>query len=166
MAKIYEGRFAGKLEGDYVVFLIGMRINKLLAINKWMPVSQAMPRMLKELMQQPELGLLHAEFFLSWPGVMIAQYWRSHDHLQAYAHARDKQHLPAWAAFNRVARDNAAVGIFHETYLVTAGSYETVYVNMPRFGLARAGEMVPAVGAMATAAARLQREPQPGHGNS
>jgi len=32
MAKVEAGRFAGRLEGDFVVFVIGMRINNLLAV--------------------------------------------------------------------------------------------------------------------------------------
>ena len=73
----------------------------------------------------------------------MVQYWRSFDQLHAYAHANDLNHLPAWAAFNRRARGNTAVGIFHETYLVPAGRYECIHVNMPRRGLLRAGEPVP-----------------------
>ena len=30
------------------------------------------------------------------------------------------------------------IGIWHETYLIRAGEYETVYGSMPRVGLARA----------------------------
>ncbi|SEB62314.1 DUF4188 domain-containing protein [Terriglobus roseus] len=158
MAKVETGRFAGTMEGEFVVFVIGMRINNLLAVNKWLPVSRAMPRMLQELFRQPELGLLHAEFFMNLAdrNVMTLQYWRSYDHLHAYAHARDKAHLPAWAAFNRAARGNAAVGVYHESYLQKPGTYETVYVDMPRFGLAKAGAMVPAVGSMKDAADRLR----------
>jgi hypothetical protein len=158
MAKIEAGRFAGKIEGDFVVFVIGMRINNLLAVSKWLPVVSAMPKMLKELAAQPELGLLHAEGYVMWRGAGLMQYWRSYDHLHAYAHARDKEHLPAWVAFNQASRGNAAVGIYHESYLVGPGRYETVYANMPRFGLANAGEMVPAVGSMQSAAARLQKQ--------
>jgi hypothetical protein len=166
MARIEEGRFAGKLDGEFVVFIIGMRINNLLAVNKWLPVSRAMPRMLQELYRQPELGFLHAEYFVSWRNVMTLQYWRSYDHLHAYAHARDKEHLPAWTEFNRSVRGNSAVGVYHESYLQRPGSYESVYVNMPRFGLASAGQMLPAVGSMKDAAARLQRESPAGHQNS
>ena len=38
-----------KMEGDFVVFLIGMRINKFWQIHKWFPVAMAMPKMIKEL---------------------------------------------------------------------------------------------------------------------
>ena len=157
MARVETGRFAGRLDGEFVVFVIGMRVNQLWAVHRWLPVSRAMPRMLQELFRQPELGLLHAEYFVSWRNVMTLQYWRSYDHLHAYAHARDKAHLPAWAAFNQAARGNTAVGVYHESYLMSADRYETVYVNMPPFGLAAAGEMVPAVGSMHDAAARLRR---------
>lgn len=152
------GRFAATIEGDFVVFLIGARINQLWNVPKWLPVTQAMPRMLQELQRQPELGLLHAEPVLSWRTVSTVQYWRSYDHLHAYAHARDKAHLPAWAAFQKAARGNSAVGIYHESYLVLAGNYETIYADMPAFGLGRAGSLVPAVGSMANASARLRHE--------
>lgn len=158
MAQVRSGRFAAQIEGDFVVFLIGARINQLWAVQRWFPVTQAMPRMLQELAAQPELGLLHAEFFLSWRTVNVLQYWRSYDHLHAYAHARDKQHLPAWAEFQKRSRGNTSVGIYHESYLVPQGAYETIYADMPAFGLGRAGTLVPAVGSMANASARLRRQ--------
>ena len=166
MAKVMPGRFAAKMDGDFVVFLIDMRVNHLWAVHKWLPVMKAMPRMLRELFRQPELGLLHAEFFVTWRNVMVLQYWRSYDQLHTYAHAQDKEHLPAWVAFTQASRGNEAVGIYHESYLMRAGAYETVYANMPAFGLAKAGLAVPAVGSMQSANARLQRdergEPTPG----
>ena len=158
MASIQPGRFAAKIDGDFVVFYIGMRINQLRAVHKWLPVAMAMPRMLKELFAQPDLGMLHAEPALAWRTPALVQYWRSFDHLHAYAHARDKAHLPAWAAFNKAARGNNAVGIFHETYLIQAGSYESIYADMPAFGLGKAGTLVPAVGSMHDAAQRIGRE--------
>jgi hypothetical protein len=155
MAHIYPGRYAATVDGDFVVFVIGMRINRLLSLRKWWPVARAMPRMLKELSQNPEMGLLHAQTFVSGRTVMVLQYWRSFEQLHAYAHAKDLQHLPAWAEFNRKVGGNGSVGIFHETYLVEAGRYECVYVNMPKFGLAQAGEILPAIGRMQHAKSRL-----------
>ena len=159
MASVHKGRYTAQIEGDFVVFLIGMRFNQIFLIHKWLPVVRAMPRMLKELFQHPELGMLEARTFLSGRTLMVMQYWRSFEQLHAYAHARDKDHLPAWAEFNRRIGGNGAVGIFHESYLVPAGGYECVYANMPRFGLARAGEMVPAVGRLQTAKSRLGEVP-------
>jgi hypothetical protein len=157
MAAIHAGRFAAQIEGDFVVFLIGMQVNKPLLVHKWWPVAMAMPRMLKELMQNKELGLLHVETFVGGRVLMGLQYWRSFEHLHAYAHMREKLHLPAWAEFNRRVGGNGSVGIFHETYSVRAGEYEAVYVNMPRFGMANAGELVPAVGRLQSAMSRMGR---------
>ena len=116
----------------------------------------AMPRMLKELQQRPELGLLHYEI---WGGrtTLVLQYWRSIEQLLAYARNRESEHLPAWRAFNRAVGTNGAVGIWHETYCVSAGSYENVYVNMPEFGLGKAGGLQPATGGRQSAAGRLGR---------
>ena len=157
MAKLLEGRYAAEIDGDFVVFLIGMRINSLLAVHKWGPVAVAMPGMISELKKNPALGLLGVRAFLSGRTIMNVQYWRSFEHLHAYAHARDKAHLPAWAAFNRAAQNNAAVGVFHESYLVPAGSFECVYVNMPPTGLGEASRTVPALGRMNSARERLRQ---------
>jgi hypothetical protein len=157
MEAVRNGRYAAEIDGDFVVFLIGMRINRLLQPQKWLPVAMAMPRMLRELAQQKELGLLAARGYFSGRTVMVLQYWRSFDQLHAYAIAKDKAHLPAWAEFNRRVGGNGAVGIFHETYLVKPGQYESIYANMPEFGLALAGQSVPAVGRMESARTRLNQ---------
>ncbi len=58
MAEIIKQRMTARMEGDFVVFLIGMRINKFWKIHKWFPVTMAMPKMIKELISKPELGLI------------------------------------------------------------------------------------------------------------
>ena len=158
MSIVESGRRAARIEGDFVVFLIGARINRFRSVSAWLPVVRAMPRMLKELARQPELGLLHSWTALSsLRDVLVVQYWRSFEHLHAYARARDAEHLPAWAAYNRALKDDPAVGIWHETYLVRAGAYEAVYGDMPAHGLARAGRLVDAVGPARSALGRLGR---------
>ncbi len=156
MAQIINKRMTAEIEGDFVVFLIGMRVNKLWKVNKWLPVANAMPKMLRELEQNKEFGLLgyHAQF--GFPVTLVLQYWRSFDHLAAYAGNRDAAHFPAWVAFNKAIGSNGDVGIWHETYHVAAGQYESVYNNMPAFGLGKAGLLVPAVGRKSTAAGRIQ----------
>ncbi|MFG6490551.1 DUF4188 domain-containing protein [Roseateles sp. BYS78W] len=151
---IRRDRVTANLEGDFVVFLIGMRINKPWKVHKWLPVASAMPKMLKELYRQPELGFIHAE---SWFGrtLIMVQYWRSMDQLLAYAKDREAQHLPAWQAFNKAVGTDGTVGIWHETYAVSPGRYENVYVNMPPFGLGRAGSLRLASGGLQSAAGRL-----------
>ncbi|HKS91358.1 MAG TPA: hypothetical protein VJQ83_05465, partial [Tepidiformaceae bacterium] len=41
------------------------------------------------------------------------------------------------------------------TYKVSAGQYESVYNNMPPYGLGKAAKLVPAAGYRATAAGRI-----------
>jgi hypothetical protein len=152
------------MEGDFVVFLIGMRINRLRRVARWLPVFMAMPRMIRELERTPGSGLLGAKLYLSGPRTpMVVQYWRSFEQLEAYARSRDNAHWPAWVAFNKRIGSNGEVGIWHETYLIPAGSYECVYNNMPPTGLGTVGNLVTAAGRKATAARRagIRDEPYP-----
>ncbi|WP_428391342.1 DUF4188 domain-containing protein [Lichenicoccus sp.] len=157
MSDIITERVCAEPEGDIVVFLIGMRINRLTRPWRWFPVASAMPRMLRELNARPALGLLAARGHFGVRNLMVLQYWKSAEHLRAYAHASDKAHLPAWQAFNRAIGTNGDVGIWHETYVVPAGHAESMYVNMPPYGLGLAAKLFPAKGARATAAKRLSR---------
>jgi Domain of unknown function (DUF4188) len=127
-------RSSAELDGDFVVFLIGMQIRKPWAVHKWLPVFMAMRRMLREL--TPAAGLLSFErAFIGGPAVV--QYWRSQEQLDAFAHAA--MHKAAWRDWNRRIRDSRAVGIWHETYQVRAGTHESAYQQVYGFGLAGAG---------------------------
>ena len=48
------------------------------------------------------------------------------------------------------------MGIWHETYTVNPDQFESVYGNMPKFGLAAAMEHVQAVGRRETARKRIE----------
>jgi hypothetical protein len=155
MTQIHRGRFTAQIDGPFVVFIIGMRVNQLWAVHKWLPVASAMGPMLRELLPRRDLGLLHAEPYLYWRGVALVQYWRSFEHLERFARDPARTHLSAWKRFNQAVGANGSVGIWHETYSVQAGQYESVYGNMPRTGLALAGEHLPATGARETAKRRM-----------
>lgn len=127
--------YADTREGA-VVFLIGMRINRPWKVHKWWPVFIGMPRMLRQLGEDPALGLLEARTYLSVPNVMVVQYWESEAKLTAFARDPKLTHLPAWKAFNRAVGGNGDVGIWHETYVVPPEKIETRYRNMPLYGLA------------------------------
>jgi len=152
---IHKDRMTAQMDGDFVVFLIGMRINKPLLLHKLMPVFLAMPKMLRELYTKPELGLLHHEMWFSRT-IILVQYWRSIEQLMDYAKNKDAAHLPAWQAFNKAVGTDGTVGIWHETYKAGPCSYENVYANMPAFGLGKAGTLVQARGHLKSAAERLQ----------
>lgn len=135
---IHGGRFSASIAGDFVVFLIGARINAWWKPWSWLPVARAMGRMQAEIAGHPEIGCLAIENFNGRTTCSI-QYWRSYEHLESFARSDQWSHLSAWRDFNRLIRDNGDVGIWHETYRVVAGGHEAIYGNMPVFGLAKAG---------------------------
>jgi Domain of unknown function (DUF4188) len=60
------------------------------------------------------------------------------------------------AAF-RKSFEGGAVGIWHETYVVPAGNTETIYGNMPLFGLGQVKGIEPVGKRTDTAAQRLHQ---------
>ena len=154
-AIVTERVTANVTEDEFVIFLIGMRINKLWKVHQWWPVARAMGRMLQELEDHKNLGLRHVESWFGRTTIMV-QYWESFEALEQYATAKTREHLPAWGAFNKAVGSNGEVGIWHETFRVHAGDFECVYNNMPGFGLAQAYGSIPATGDHARAASRMK----------
>ena len=96
-----------------------------------------MPKLLKELDADPSLGCLGSWQVLRSPiAPTVIQYWRSFEELEAYAAALT--HKEMWKRFFELVRADGDIGIWHETFKVRAGEYESVYGGMPRFGLAAA----------------------------
>ncbi|MEA3216087.1 MAG: hypothetical protein QOJ19_2243 [Acidimicrobiia bacterium] len=141
MADVRQGRWTAEIEGDFVVFLIGARFDKLHPVRTLRDLGgrKGMQHMLNYLIEQPEKGLLAYQMGLP----VIVQYWRSFEHLEAFATNKDDPHLEVWRNYWRRVGRSARSGIWHETYLVRAGEYEAVYGNMPPFGLAKAGRALP-----------------------
>src|SRR5690348_11520995 len=130
-----------EIEGDFVVFLIGARLDKRRPLRSIMDLGgrRGMKHMLDYLVARPEKGLLAYEMGIP----TIVQYWRSFDHLEAFAKDKDDPHLDVWRQYWRRVGRSSRTGIWHETYLVEAGHYEAIYGNMPPHGLGKAGRLVP-----------------------
>ena len=146
-------RMTVEIEGDFVVFLIGARINNRLHVARSLldlGGRRGMKHMLDYLVAHPDKGLLAYE--LGFPTVV--QYWRSFEQLEAFAKDKDDPHLEAWRQFWRRVGRSGRTGIWHETYLVKAGQYEAVYGNMPPHGLGKAGRLLP-VGESSSARTRI-----------
>jgi hypothetical protein len=141
---IYNGRYTARIEGDFVVFLIGSRINQWWKIYKFKWIGDAFGAMLTTLAQNPEKGYLGGESFFNLGtriGINVT-YWRSYDALERFAHDKNDVHLGPWREFNQKIGNDGSFGIWHETFLIKANNYEVTYGNMPRFGLANAGEHI------------------------
>lgn len=137
-----DARTTHEYDGELVIFLIGMTINRPWRVDKWLPTFAAMPPMLKELSQDPDSGLMGFQVSLSKINPVVTQYWNSLNKLYAYAGDPQSRHRPEWANFNRRVRKNPSiVGIWHETYLVDRA--ESVYFGTPDIGLAAVTKRVP-----------------------
>lgn len=139
------------MDREFVVFIIGMRVNKWWKVHKWLPVALAMPRMLKELKAHPELGLIGMES----SGTFFVQYWESFEKLEKFARSKDHSHFPAWSRFMKKVGSSGDVGIWHETYKIKPEDYECIYGNMPDFGLGKVGKLIPVGRSSETATERL-----------
>jgi hypothetical protein len=154
MAQLAGRRMAAEIDGDFVVFLIGARFNnkfRLLRSVVDLGGRRGMKHMLDYLVAHPDKGLLGYQMGLP----VIVQYWRSFEHLEAFAKDSSDPHLAVWRRYWRRVGKSGRTGIWHETYLVRAGEYEAIYGNMPPFGLGKAGRLMPLSGS-STARGRLK----------
>ena len=156
--EILSDRLAPVVDQEFVLFLIGMRVNNFWKVNKWLHVARAMPRMIAELEANKDLGLLHAYGARSGRVGFLVQYWESFEKLHHYANAEGLEHKPAWADFYKKVGLNGDVGIWHETYLIKPGSFEAVYGNMPKFGLGQCFPLEKATGRYGNAIKRMTAE--------
>jgi hypothetical protein len=155
MRKIHGGRFCARIDGPFVVFAIGMRINRFLAIHRWPKPAWNTYRMVGHLAHDPPNGYLGGELFFYWRGVGMLQYWKDFDALETFAREQERPHLEAWRHLVRQTADNSAFGYWHETYKVAHDEYECIYGSMPRFGLARASKHIAIATRSETARSRL-----------
>lgn len=160
--EVIEQKVTAERDEEFVVFHIGMRINALWKIHRWLPILVLAPRLVRELVTDGESGLLESRT-VAGPGIRqigFVQYWESFEALREYARDRNGLHFSAWQDYYRSGTEaDAALGIWHETYLVKPENCETVYNNMPTSGLAACDdtEVVSAADQRKTAADRLKR---------
>jgi len=135
--KIHPGRHMADVQSGCTVFLIGLRVNKLWKLPRILWVNKEFNKMMKELQQQPELGLLHFESWFGNPTLMV-QYWQSREHLFGYSRNPELSHASAWGKYMRKLGQSSDFGLWHETYDITPETSESMYLNMPPFGLGKA----------------------------
>lgn len=134
------------------VFLIGMRVNKPWRLHEWAAVFLAMPRMLRHLATRSDSGLITYDLYLGRV-MLLVSYWSSPEALRDFASAPKAPHLSAWQWFSRRLAGTGSVGVWHETYVI--GEHETIYSDMPAFGLGKAVGSAPVGQGSATARQRL-----------
>ena len=152
-----SGRFTARRDEGFVVFLMGVRVNRWREVRGWLPTLGSLRAMLREMRRSPEDGFLGGRVYFGRREILLVQYWRSFEELERFARCPDKSHMPGWKHFNRRVRQRECVGLWHEAYIVGPGCYEAVYADTPVTGLAEATEHVRAVGGRETARRRRLR---------
>ena len=155
MGEIFGGRFCARIEGPFVVFLIGMRINRLSAIHRWPKPAWNTYKMVGHMAKEPPDGYLGGELFFYWRGIGMIQYWRDFDALETFARDSDRPHLAAWRQLAAQTANDTTFGYWHETYKVAPDNYECIYGSMPGFGLANASKHVAIASRTETARDRI-----------
>ena len=77
------------------------------------------------------------------------------DHVEGVAAGHELRDVETFARPGRGRGFDGRVGIWHETYLIEPDKFESIYGNMPLYGLAAAGNHVKAEGRLATAKERF-----------
>jgi hypothetical protein len=113
---------------------------------------------LADLAAHPERGLLGGHVYRDGRTLVVVQYWDSFDALDAWARDHRLPHRRPWQRYLREALDDPAVGLWHETYLATAGSWEGVYLNLPPWGLGAGTDAVEMRSASGSARQRLREQ--------
>ncbi|RDW91134.1 hypothetical protein BP5796_02299 [Coleophoma crateriformis] len=72
--------------------------------------------------------------------VLNLMYFRSHEHLQAFAHSA--VHRQGWDWWTKNRKDFGHIGISHEVYSVPAGRWETIYTNYHPAGFGATNHLV------------------------
>ena len=144
---------------DLVVVYLGMRVRKPRGILRAFGLG---PQIRKSWQAEPDGLLLHEDLVWSVfpPHVGMRQYWRDLESLERWT--RSEPHRVWWRDF---LRDSGGTGFWHETYF-RGGQIESVYIDMPRTGLAKFAPVTPARGSLFSARRRLGMregsEPPPG----
>ena len=165
MSQVIDKRVTASIEGDFVVFLIGMRVNQAL---EGLEVAAGVRRDAAdaaELEASPESGFLGAGRYVGSPRrPMVVQYWRSFEHLERLRAQQGRRALAGLGRSSTSASGRAATWASgtRPTWCPPA-SYDSVYNNMPPIGLGAVTELIPAAGRNASAAGRagIRDEPYP-----
>lgn len=158
MVKAMPGRFTAQIEGPFVIFRLGIYINRFLLFWKWLPTLISLLPLIRVIARTEATGLLHS-FSISYilRGKGFVQYWQSPDDLESFTHDATSPYFELWRRYRASPGSDGTVGIWYEMFLVEPKKYEVVYDNMPVSGLAAASTHVPAIGRLETARRRLGR---------
>lgn len=136
--KLIAPRYSATLDGDFVLFIVGMRINRLCAIHIWPAILLRALRIIRSATPGAN-GLLSREIVISGKGIALITYWDDFDQWEEFGNS-DNHHRSSWKYFYERVINSKAVGLWHELYSIKQGEYQTIYMQMPPKGLSRSKE--------------------------
>jgi len=155
MSDLIKPSMVADLEEEFLAFDIELQIQILLKFRKWYPAVQGMSKILTELLENKNYGLLNFEYWFAFRRQLFLMYWRSYEHMHDWVLNKTTSHIPGWKVLNQLMKDHPdIIGLWHESYVVHKYQYESFYHNVLTVGLGRAGKLVPIQGRVSTAAAR------------
>jgi hypothetical protein len=145
--EIIRTMYSARYDGDFVVFLIGIRPNGANPFTQsFSRIGKAFKSMVEELEADPTLGYMGGDMYIGAnsrkSATLHVQYWRDYESLQKWTHKRMSIHVKTMLEYMKTDQFEGVNGIWHETYKVRDGEYEAVYGNMPPIGLALATQAV------------------------
>ncbi|WP_198665704.1 monooxygenase family protein [Haloprofundus halophilus] len=144
MAEIFRERMAAEMDDGVVIYINGIRLNKLSALPHWLLANWKVARMFKELEADPKSGFLgYTPIFLGLRKGAAMQYWRSLEDLQRFATEQNGPHVSAWKWYNEKVDPDGGLGFWAELYVVDGDSFETFFRNVPPIGIGKYAKMVP-----------------------
>jgi hypothetical protein len=155
---VRTGRWMATREEPFAVFVFGMRLNRLRGLPRLLWGLRVLRSVLRDLDAHPERGFLAGRVYRAGRTLIAVQYLESFDALDAWARDHRLPHRKPWQHYLREALGDEAMGLWHETYLASPGSWEGVYVNMPPWGLAAVGEAVEMQATRGSARQRLREQ--------
>ena len=135
---------AAEMDGEFVIYINGMRLNKLRAIRKYFAAGRKAGKFFERLEADPDSGFLgYVPAMMGIRTGAAIQYWRSLDDLKRFANDPEDVHVPAWKWYDDVVDPGGGVGFWAELYVIEADNYETFFRNVPPIGLGKMGRLVP-----------------------
>lgn len=163
-SEIIRHPFTARCDGDFVVCLIGIRPNGANPFTKsFIEIGKVFRQMMSELESDRALGYMGGDIYIGAnqrkSSTLCVQYWRDYESLEKWTHTKMGIHLRTIMNYKQNHQNSGEYGVWHETYKIKDGDYESIYVNMPPIGLALATEAVYEEKSM-NAAHRLLRRKQ------
>jgi Monooxygenase af470-like len=155
---VRTGRWMARRDEPFAIFVFGMRLNRLRGLPRFLWGLRVLRRVLGDLNAHPEHGYLAGRVYRAGRTLIAVQYWESFDALDAWARDHRLPHRKPWQQYLREALDEEAMGLWHETYLASPGSWEGVYLNMPPWGLAAGVKAVEMQATKGSASERLREQ--------